>query len=238
MSDQRYDILFRGELLPGFSADTVRDNLARLFKASPETIARLMDGGTHALKKNADHATVVKYREAMQRAGAKAELRAAADTPSMPAPAPAPAPAAAIESSELGLAPPGTELLAAHERTHAPDPGIDTSHLKLLPAFTQSPVSEQRSAPAAPDTSHLSVAKAGEDLLTERAATKTPPPPDISHLSLAAPGANLEVLHPVDATLIPDISGITLAPPGAPLDEIRPQRKPVNPDISRLRLEP
>ena len=75
MSDERFDIVFGGELLEGFAPATVADNLARLFKATPETVARLLDGGTHTLKRNVDAATAAKYRSAMERAGSSPRSR-------------------------------------------------------------------------------------------------------------------------------------------------------------------
>ena len=69
MKELRYDILFNGELLPGFDSATVAANLARRFKATPATIARLMNGDSHVLKRATDYDTAVKYRSAMEQDG-------------------------------------------------------------------------------------------------------------------------------------------------------------------------
>jgi hypothetical protein len=226
MSDERFDIVFGGELLAGFAPATVADNLARLFKAAPETVARLLDGGTHTLKRDVDAETAAKYRSAMERAGARAVLRALA-----------PEHAAAAHAAELDLAPPGGELLAAHERRPETVVEVDTSHIRLASAFATT-AEEERPLPAAPDTSHISIAAVGADLRPEHEAAAPPPPPDTSAITLAEPGAMLgphEVAQPI---VVPDISHISLAPPGAPLDELRPERRAVTPDISALQLAP
>lgn len=221
MSDERFDIVFGGELLGGFAPAKVADNLARLFKATPETVARLLDGGTHTLKRNVDAETAAKYRSAMERAGARALLRPLA-----------PEPAAALE-----LAPPGGELLAAHERRPDCAVEVETSHIRLASAFTPA-TAGQAPLPAAPDTSHISVADVGADLLPQREAPAPAPPPDTSAITLAEPGAVLGPQGVAQAIAVPDISHISLAPPGAPLDELRPERRAVTPDISALELAP
>ena len=231
MSDERFDIVFGGELLAGFAPSTVADNLARLFKATPETVARLLDGGMHTLKRNVDAETASKYRSAMERAGAHATLRPLAPDPA------AAAPDAAPPAAGLDLAPPGGELLAAHERRPETVVEVDTSHIRLASAFA-TPPEEQRSLPAAPDTSHISIAAVGADLLPERAVQAPAPPPDTSSITLAEPGAVLGPQGVAQAIVVPDISHISLAPPGAPLEELRPERRTVAPDTSALELAP
>jgi hypothetical protein len=236
MSDARFDVLFAGKLMPGFTAETVRGNLARLFKASPDTVDRLLDGGTHVVKKNVDRDTALKYQEGMLRAGVQVQLRlCVVDQNSTSARA---ASTAAAGRTAWDLAPPGVELLAAHERQVPAPREIDTRHIKLASVFAATRDDGRAAPPPAPDTSHLSLAAAGTDLLAGQAPEEIPPAPDTQHLSLAAPGTPSTPAHTPPPVVPPDISGLTLAPAGAPLDEIRPTRKPVNPDISGLQLEP
>ena len=225
MGEERFDIVFGGELLAGFAPATVADNLARLFKATPDTVARLLDGGTHTLKRNVDAGTAAQYRSAMERAGARALLRPLT-----------PEPAAAAPAAALDLAPPGGELLAAHERRPDTVVEVDTSHIRLASAFATA--AEERPLPAPPDTSHISIAAVGADLLPERATAMPPPPPDTSTITLAEPGAVLGPQGVAQAIAVPDISHISLAPPGAPLEELRPERRAATPDISALELAP
>lgn len=227
MSDERFDIVFGGQLLSGFAPATVADNLARLFNATPETVARLLDGGMHTLKRNVDAATAAKYRSAMERAGAHATL-----CPLAPDPA-----TVALPATGLELAPPGGDLLAAHERRPDTVVEVDTSHIRLASAFA-TPPEEERPLPAAPDTSHISIAAVGAELLPQRGAVAPVPPPDTSAITLAEPGAVIGPQGVAQAIAVPDISHISLAPPGAPLDELRPERRTVTPDTSALELAP
>jgi len=237
MSEPRFDIQFSGELLPGFSADTVAANLAKLFKATPDTVSRLMAGGTHTLKRDTDQETALKYQAAMARAGARAELRAL-EAPAEPArdakPVAAATPAVA---SALTLAAQSGELLAEHERAPQPTLDIDTSHIKLASAFATAEIAGQP-APAPPDTSHISVAEAGADLLPERTPEVVVPAPDTSAISLAEPGARLGPDQPPTLPQAPDTTHLSVAPAGTPLEELRPQRATLTPDTSALELEP
>ena len=243
MIDPRFDILFGGELQPGFAPEVVGENLGKLFKATPETVTRLMAGGVHTLKKGADLETALKYQAAMQRAGAKAILRevppeAVGTTSAAPAPQPAsPAPVTAAPGATLSLVPSGGELLEPHER-HVPEPvAVDISGIKLAPVFAAAP--EPKGAPPpAPDTSHISIAAPGADLLEGHQSPPPPPAPDTSSLSIAPSGERLAPAAERPPIPLPDLSAISLAPPGTPLDELKPERKPLQPDISALALTP
>jgi len=71
MSEPRYSILFAGEALPGFALDTVKANLAGLFKSDLDKIEALFSGQSVPLKRNLESAEADKYLAALQRAGAK-----------------------------------------------------------------------------------------------------------------------------------------------------------------------
>ena len=88
----RYEISFSGELAPGAKLEQVEANLTRLFQADAQRIAVLFSGRRIVIKQDLDHASVEKYRQAMARAGAIAEVR--------PMP---------VEVEEIELAPPPSE---------------------------------------------------------------------------------------------------------------------------------
>lgn len=71
MSETRYSIMFAGEVLPDFSLDTVKANLASLFKSDLDKIEALFSGQSVPLKRNLESAEADKYMAALQRAGAK-----------------------------------------------------------------------------------------------------------------------------------------------------------------------
>lgn len=146
MEEQRFDIVFAGATLPGFDRDTVARNLVQVFRATPETVARLLDGGTHVLKRGLDAAAAQKYRNALEQAGAAVEITAV--TAAVVAPAP---------EHEFTLAPIGSDLLAPHERRQVSAVAPDTSGLSLAePGVRLAP--ETPPAPPPPDTSHITLA--------------------------------------------------------------------------------
>ncbi|MEN0106610.1 MAG: hypothetical protein AAGC84_09305, partial [Pseudomonas sp.] len=71
MTDSRFKIVFTGELMPAAALDTVKDNLARLFKSDRDKIDALFTGNPVALKRDLSDAEADKYVGALQNAGAK-----------------------------------------------------------------------------------------------------------------------------------------------------------------------
>lgn len=71
MTNARYKIVFSGELMPDVAADTVKDNLARLFKSDRSKIEALFSGAAVALKRDLTEDDADKYLAALQQAGAR-----------------------------------------------------------------------------------------------------------------------------------------------------------------------
>lgn len=71
MTEARYKIVFTGELMPEAALDTVKDNLARLFKSDRHRIETLFSGAAVALKRDLPEAEADKYLSALQQAGAR-----------------------------------------------------------------------------------------------------------------------------------------------------------------------
>lgn len=71
MSDARYKIVFEGELMPGVALETVKENLAKLFKSDASKIDSLFGGRPVALKRDLEEVEADKYLAALQRAGAQ-----------------------------------------------------------------------------------------------------------------------------------------------------------------------
>jgi len=72
MQANQYRIVFDGELMPGMSAETVKANLARLFKSDSGKIDRLFDQGLVNIKRELNETEADKYLRALHSAGAKA----------------------------------------------------------------------------------------------------------------------------------------------------------------------
>ncbi len=179
----RYEIAFSGELAPGATLEQVEANLARLFQADAQRIALLFSGRRIVIKQDLDYDSVEKYRQAMTRAGAVAEVR--------PMP---------VEVEEIELAPPPVEASAAPP---AHEPGTTPKPLKVAPRdeymaafvdvqapdFGIAPVgadlqdARPSAQPPALDLSQFSLAPVGSDM-SERRRASDAPAPDTSHLKL------------------------------------------------------
>jgi hypothetical protein len=182
-----YEIAFSGELAPGATLEQVEANLARLFQADAQRIAMLFSGRRIVIKQDLDHASVEKYRQAMARAGAVAEVRPMpveveeielAPPPADEAPAaaqPAVAPQSSATPGPLKVAP-RDEYMAAFVDVEAPDFGIAPVGVDLQDARTPP-------QPPAVDLSQFSLAPVGSDMSDRRRASDAPVP-DTSHLKL------------------------------------------------------
>lgn len=254
MSDSEFDIIFRGDIVLGHQLAEVKLRLQQLFKADTAKIDTLFTGRPVPLKRNLDHPTATKYREALLKAGAMVELcpsdkspanaprqlvaptrgQAVADSPVASAPQP--------EHSRWTLAPVGADLLPAAARPAAPPPpAVDTSNLSLRAAegnlvdateMAPTPIA----AVVAPD---LGLAAVGEDLLN--AAEKLALPLveiEVDDWEIAAVGSDLltEEERPVLIPVAVANSDFGLAPVGSDLGQLKPAVKPLAPDISKLRL--
>ena len=222
----RYNVLFAGEVLNGQDVLSVRSNLGRLFKADDATVDKLFSGKPQLLKRDCEAAVAEKYRHAIESAGGKAIIQQA----------PLAAPPA---STELTIAPPGSDVLRPEERAatvtakpvipalEVAEPGArlaepaaaappppDTSHLTLGAAGATIPNLQATTATVIPE-SHWSVAKQGSDLREGAAQVPEPKPVDTSQLSLAPAGADvLETRYRKTSTATaPDTSALSLADP-------------------------
>lgn len=177
----RYEIAFSGELAPGATLEQVQINLTRLFQADAQRIALLFSGRRIVIKQALDYDSVEKYRQAMARAGAVAEVRPmpveVEEIELAPPPAEAPATAPArqpgatpaplevaprdeymaafvdVEAPDFGLAPTGADLQDSRPTTQAP--ALDLSQFSLAPVGSDMSERRRASDAPAPDTSHL-----------------------------------------------------------------------------------
>lgn len=255
---ETYNIYFAGELLPGHDDAEVRTRLAKLFNADDATLAKLFSGKRQLIKRDCSKATALKYKQAMEKAGAKPVIYRATEAdetrPTEPA-APIAAEAgsaanriAAVAAgrdpdqpetrSALRLEPAGADVLRPEERLNEQPAEIDTSALSIDESATR--LSEEAPPPPdAPDTSHMSMGDVGEAIPTLDAGDM-PPPPDTSAISLAPEGTDLSDCAPPDpGSLELDLSGIDLAPEGSDvLDEkFRKREQATPPPTDHLSLE-
>lgn len=260
-----FNVVFAGELVGRADPAVVRANVGKLFNASEAVLDKLFSGQPVAIKKMVDRATAMQLRARLKQAGAETRLvqvdeegrpvavpaATAAPPPAAPAPATvapvAPAAATAPAAGAIpATAPAGSmaarlQAQAAPVATPVPAPtatGAPAGDWGIKPVGTR--LSDPAPPPPpAPDTSAISLAKAGGDLVSAQELPRPAPVQvDISALSMAAAGTDVlkdEERRPVTPVQV-DLSGISLAAVGAPLDELREDKPLVNPDISHLKL--
>jgi len=81
MSQDKYRVIFKGEIQEGVSPDDVKTKLAKILKLSEEKAAKLFSGKPIIIKKNASEQTCKKIQAALKKAGAKCKVKKEAPPP-------------------------------------------------------------------------------------------------------------------------------------------------------------
>ena len=108
MSDS-FDIYFGGKIMDGFEEGSVRESVAKMFKANQATVEKLFSGKPQLIKRGVDRKTAIKYKTALEKAGAVPLIRAGAQPRAAPPlddnlPSSSEIPAAAPSAPESGAA--------------------------------------------------------------------------------------------------------------------------------------
>lgn len=220
MSTELFNIVFYGIVQPGKDRNAVAAEMAALFKTTPEKIKPYFSGERRVIKSHVDDLGAEKYRVILEKIGLVIKVEPAEATPA--------------------TVPAQTSASAATPASPATDSNIDTGDLNMAPPGSdvlENPV-EVTPAPIG-DISDISMAEVGADVLENPVEVTPAPIGDISDISMAEIGADvLENPVPVTPQPIPDISDISVAEPGADLLKNPPEKKaaPV-PDISKLSLK-
>lgn len=158
-----FEIVFRGDIVPGNTMVEVRDNLRELFKADDAQLAKLFSGRPVVIRRNLDEQSAQRYRQAMERAGAVVQVRRGDAAKASPQQGKQPAeddisdepwtlfpvgadllrpeerikqPEVNLNVADISVAPAGSDVLAANERRQQPAVEVDTSHIDLEPSST------------------------------------------------------------------------------------------------------
>jgi hypothetical protein len=230
-----YDVCFAGKLCQGQELSTVRKNIQKLFNADPDTLNKLFSGKTQLVKRGCDKATAEKYRKAMEHAGATAIIRARDTAPAQTAPPPT---ADSESDAAFNLAPAGSDVLRPDERKVEPISDVDIPDVTLTELGTDLG-DHQESSVIAPDTSHLSVAEAGENIPNLPSAD-TPLTPNTDQISLSPQGTDFtDCAPPEPESPALDLSKIEMASVGSDVLEEQYRKKDQNnaPDTDHITLE-
>lgn len=210
LMDELYRLIFRGEVLDGQHPAVVRRRLKSLLKVDDERADVLFAGHPVVLRKEADARTAARFRTAFKEAGARLRV----------------VPVAAAASQGDAAGPGDADGKESSRRTvdfEVAEPGV-----RLAP--------DAPPPPSPPDTSHLSVADLGTDLMDPGPETVV----DVAEVNwdLAPPGTALGVeIAPVTPAVNMDDVDFEIDEPGVRMDQRRKKLPPAPPDTSHLTVE-
>lgn len=233
--DEKYQLVFRGEVLDGQHRAVVKRRLVESLKLTDEQAEKLFSGTAVVLKKAVDAGVAARYQALFKQAGGR--LRVHSLAPAAPAEMPKP-PASAPAAKAIAPEPAATAASApktAPESVAAPAVDQESSALTLLSleeidqAVAQT--SRQRLEINAPD---FVVAELGVDL-ADRVEPVVAVLPE-TDFSLAAAGEDLLEVRPEPAVLEVGPLDFEVAEVGANLALPSDRPAPAAPDISHLQI--
>lgn len=258
MSDELFNVVFRGDIVPGQLLPDVKARFAQVFKLDAARVEPYFSGKPVVLKKECDRATADKFKAVLQQAGALVDIKSAnaaapaaprpvparPATPAQPAPAASPVAAAPVTAGGVwSLSARGADLLKPEERVEPAPVQVNIEHIQVVKRNpfaddAEAPLEANRDvAPPSLDLSAYQLSQAGSALTEYREFV--PREIDLSGLSLDAVGADLvredEQLPLMEVAV--DISGLDLAPPGGDLGQIEAPPPPPPPATDHLSLE-
>lgn len=260
MTQDKYDLVFKGQLVKGVELAVAKNNIASLFKINGAKVDAMFSGKPLVLKRGLDADAANKYRVAIKKAGALVDLvlvreakvsgKANFAVPDSDTPAPDKA-MGAIPGTIPGTSPapnPGAtatpDSQAAPQRNPAADASAtpESAGLSLAPLGAEMlPATARQPDPVrSVDTSALSLRAVGGDLLDakERRSSASDAPVSVIDFGLAEVGAPVlraEERKPVQAVDV-DISGLAMDLSEGNLAPPQPA-PPAAPDVSGLQLE-
>ena len=246
MSEPLFDVIFRGDILPGFQLLQVKQDMRQLFKADEARIQALFTGGAVPLKRGVDAAAASRYQQVLARVGADARVVPAGSVKvAPPRERRPPADSARRESLRERLSAgerAGAAASAAVGATVAPEQSEAGEDWALLPAGSDLlRPSERRSLQALEvDVSALSLRPQYGNLLdADEVASVEPARVGDINFELGELGADLLLdsekrVVPATEMHLPEVG---LAPTGSDLGQIKPGPPPPPPDTSGLELD-
>lgn len=195
-----FDILFKGECQPQQDVETVKQNMARLFKISAEKAEALFNGQSLTLKRGLEKELASKYIQAITSAGAIAyAVETGTDSATTTTAAEPAAPESAASMAEPDQTAVEQDTAAAAEQTPepeqepAPEQTQADEYAAVLEAELDPPgtvlLEHEIVQPPAIDTTQMSLSQPGETLVE----AVDVPDADIqtNHLSLSESGTDL-----------------------------------------------
>lgn len=201
-----FQLMFKGECVPGTDPQTARDGARNLFKASVDQVERMFSGQPVVIRNRLEESQAEKYRAVLYKHGMVAYVQPMA-----------------------GTKPPGASTSAPAERPPANPPSSgrteNAGSAKPQPADQPSPAAKTGSGAVIEPGDRLPVAGDKVDGILAG-----------SSLSLDPPGVTLEKHQDVEPPMFQHLDEWTLAPPGSDLGVERDLPPPMVPDVSHLSL--
>lgn len=250
-----FDIIFRGDIMPGHQLPDVKKKLAQLFKADEKKINALFSGAAIPLKKNLEKASAEKYQTVLRQAGADVQISVAGKVAARVV---AKRPLGSVNTDTLASAPKRKmtlqERLALQEQEREQQEqkqqasqvqattDREASNFTLAPVGTdlQEPKDRSTESAVAIDVSQLSLKPQEGNLVDSTELAHEPPVMiELTDYGLSELGNDLIQEHervqiePVEVNLL----SASLAPVGAELGQLQKPAPPSPPDTSAISLE-
>ncbi len=238
--EEHYNVYFAGQVMDGFELNTVRDKLAKVFNADQTTLDKLFCGKPQLIKRDCDKATALKYKQALERAGAIPVIKRAEPPAAAANTAPVRALTAAEKIAALAAAPDET----SYQKNTAPSAPADSQQkeavtdsgsIVLAPPGTEVLRENERAEPVIRDVDTSGYAI---DATAERLSEEAPPPPaapDTGHLSMGGVGETIPNLASSVAPLSPNLDGLALSAAGTDFSDcVRPEPAVLPLDLTHL----
>lgn len=181
---KQYELVFYGDLIPGFTEAMAKQNIAKLFKASEQQISIFFSGKRVVIKNQLDQLTAQKYLQAMKKAGLDCQLAEMGEVE--PKTAQQATQPTAVTSSQPASS---EDTISTSQNTTSQ--ASATSDWSIAPTGTLMKDPSNKPPPPAPDTSKLSIAPM-KGYIVEPNKKPPPPPPDTSHLNIEPPETDKE----------------------------------------------
>jgi hypothetical protein len=245
--ETRYNVYFAGQLLPGQELTSVRDKLAKLFNADQQTLEKLFSGKALLLKRDCDKATALKYKQAMERAGAEPVIKAsqsaaATEQPPPPTPAPDKTMSAAEKIAALAAAPDKGDYSPEESSTLPKESSTLSKESSTLPE-EPSPRPEESSSGSAeqqpePGQAGINLAPAGSGVLREDERSE-PVVRDIDTAGLEVDAATQRLSEePPPPPPAPDTSHLDMGGVGEMIPNLPSDQVPLSPNTDAIDLSP
>jgi len=242
-SENYYKVTFNGELIFGADRDQVKANLARLFKSSEATIEKLFNGRTMTIKKNISKQQATNYQQAMEKAGAVAQVSNVESQPDIKA-KPIAEPMGTEESPASGMVNSNIKYYTALPITNnlieaklAPPPVIviDDDDDENYAAPPSAAVTDAAGRLGIPPAMQWAMREVGARMSKPKRPT-TKPTPNTDYLDLSPPKTDVGQAKRVIEAVNPDISHLEMANTGTRLSQAAVKEDIEAPDTSYLNV--